>query len=191
MKVIVIHGSKTYFGKPSYKNLTYLLARKIIGEDPTHKYADDMRDSFIKKGLKSEVFYWNGDIFLWKIKKAAEKLAEDINKKRVPVIIFAKSNGAILAQFASMKTNLIKKIVQIGAPNLSKHSKIKIPLINIYSPIDNIQRRGIILNSIFNFSMGSRKLEGTNVQNIILNGKNHRDWNNKKMFGFYYKLLKD
>jgi hypothetical protein len=190
MKLILIHGSKVYFGKPSNKNLTYLIAKKIIGADPTHKYIDELKRYFLKKGLNSEVFHWNASIWLWKIKKEAYKLAELVDEKGVPVVIFAKSNGGVIAQLASAKTNLIKKIVQVGTPNLSKISKLKIPIVNIYCPNDDIQRGGIIINSIFNLSIGSKVLKGRKVKNTILKSKNHRDLNSKNMFKFYYELVK-
>ncbi|MBM3247205.1 hypothetical protein FJZ17_01520 [Candidatus Pacearchaeota archaeon] len=190
MKVIIIHGSKTYFGKPNKRNLTYLLAKKMIGTDPNFNYAKQIKDYLIKNKVKCRIFYWGGDIWLWRIKKEANKLAQEIKKAKQPVIIFAKSNGGIIAQLASKRTNLIKKIVQIGCPNLSIKPLSKTKIINVYSKEDNIQRRGIILNSILNLSRGSRTLKGNNVKNIILRDINHRDFNSKKMFDFYYKLIK-
>ena len=191
MEIIIVHGSRTYLEKPKWlKKITYKIASYFLNEAPSYKYAYEFRDYLRKKGYKAEVFRWSGSIWLWGIKRASERLNNFIAKKK-EVILFGKSNGGLIAQFSALKSDKgILKIVQVASPNLSKKYLGKIPIVNIYSNSDKTQGRGIFLHSITTFKKGSRILEGKNVKNIQSNLNNHKEFNHKKIFDFYYRFIR-
>ncbi|NCO96756.1 MAG: hypothetical protein COY38_00350 [Candidatus Aenigmarchaeota archaeon CG_4_10_14_0_8_um_filter_37_24] len=191
MEVIIIHGSRTYLEKPRWlKIISYKLASYFCKELPSFDYAYNFRDYLKKKGIQSEVFEWSGSIWLMNIKKTSVKLNELLKTKKKKVILFCKSNGGLIAQFSSLEhKDKIKKIVQVASPNLSKKYFGKVPIVNIYSETDKTQRNGIILHSLLTFCKGSRILEGENVKNVLVHGNNHKDFNKKKIFDFYYQFI--
>jgi hypothetical protein len=191
MEVIIIHGSRTYLEKPRWlKKVSYKLASYFCKESPSFDYAYNFRDYLKKKGIKSEVFEWGGSIFLRDIKKTSGILDKLLESKEEKVILFCKSNGGLVAQFSSLRyKKKIKKIVQVASPNLSKRYFGKVPITNIYSETDKTQGNGIILHSLLTFKKGSRVLEGKNVKNVLVNGNNHKDFNKKKNFDFYYQFI--
>ncbi len=190
MEVIIIHGSKTYLnGSQWIRRLSYKIASCFSEEVPSFNYVYKFKNYLQRKGIKAEVFRWSGNIGLSDIKEASKRLNKILVKKK-KVILFGKSNGGLISQFSAMKNEeKILKIVQVGTPNLSKNYAGNIPLVNIYSNSDKMQRNGIILYSALRFKRGSRKLFGEQVKNIVMNLNNHKDFNHKKIFDFYYKYI--
>lgn len=193
MKVIIIYGSKTYVEKPSWlKGITYKISTYLCNGKPSYDWAYNFKKYLVKKGIKAEVFKWNGEIWLRDIREASERLVKLLKKKKGKVILFCKSSGGLIAQLAIPKCrDKISKIIQIATPNLSKDYSEKIPIINIYSKLDKLQRNGILLYSFLKLRKGSRFLEGVPVENKIFNNFSHRDFNSKKMFKLYYRFIKD
>lgn len=192
MEVIIIHGSRIYLEKPKWlRTISYKLAKYFCKESPSFDYAYNFRDYLKKKGIKSKVFEWGGGIWLKDIKKTSAKLDELLKTKKNKIILFCKSNGGLIAQSSSLEQKTkIKKIVQVASPNLSKKYSGEVPIINIYSETDKTQRNGIMLHSLLTLQRGSRVLEGKNVKNVVVSGNNHKDFNEKKMFDFYYQFIK-
>lgn len=186
MRIIIIHGSRTYLLKPRWvKNLTLYLAKKLVHETPSFNYATNFREYLSKKGIKAEVFRWNAGISLPNIKRASLKLSDYLKKQKESIILFGKSNGGNIAQLAKKPSNVIK-IVQVATPNLRKKYKSNVKITNIYSKSDILQKIGCLINSPIR---GSRILKGKNAENIFIPHKDHQQLNKENMFDFYYKQI--
>lgn len=146
----------------------------------------DLFESFLKE-KKYEVvqFKWNESIKLSKIREEARKLHRELKKEK-NILIVAKNNGGILAQYALL--GLDYKLIQIATPNINP--KTTLHIINIYSNNDNIQKAGIKFYQMTTGHHGSRKMYGDNVRNIAMDGLSHNDFNKKEKYYIYENIIK-
>lgn len=185
MKIILIHGSKNYIQKPKWiRAISKAISKKLFGRI-TPKYMDFFEEFLKKKDYEVEQFKWSGSLKISDIREEAKKLHREL-KKEEDILIFAKSNGGLLAQYALLGLN--HKLIQIATPNIQ--SKTELQIINIYSNTDKIQKAGIKYYQLLTGHVGSRKMYGEHVRNISMDGLNHDDFDKEEKYKTYEDIIK-
>lgn len=185
MKIILINGSKNYNQKSNWiKATSKAISKNLFGE----KTQENMNsfEKFLKEhNYDVKQFKWNGKLEISKIREEAKKLHRELKKEK-NILIVAKNNGGLLAQFALLGLN--HKLIQIATPNVQ--TKTNLYVINIYSNTDKIQKAGIKYYQLLTGHISSRKMYGKNVRNISMDGLNHDEFDKKDKYKIYEDIIK-
>ena len=185
MKIILIHGSVNYIAKPSIISTITKKLAKVIFKGTTQDYMSAFENYLKEKEYDVEQHQWSGSVSLEEIRNEGRKLHRKLKKEK-EVLIVAKSNGGLIAQFSLLGLN--HKLIQIATPNINP--KTDLDIINIYSNTDKIQQAGIRFYGLMTGHIGSRKLYGDNVRNISMDGLRHVDFGKEQYYPIYEELIR-
>lgn len=185
MKILLIHGSTNFAPKNKLfqaitKKITTTFFKQQSGEPITtfQKYLEE-------KGYEVELYKWSGNANITSIREEGKILHRKL-KKEPEQLLFAISNGGLLAQYALL--GLEHKLIQVGTPNINP--KTNLHIINIYSNTDKTQQLGINFYRFMTGHVGSRKLYGDKVRNIAMDGLSHKELDEQTQYDKYEELIR-
>jgi len=185
MKIILIDGFSNYVTKAHLiSNISKKISKIIFGRT-TQDYMNKFEKYLNDKGYETEQHKWSKSIKLKEIREEAKKLHREL-KKEENILIVAKSNGGLLAQYALLGLN--HKLIQIATPNIQ--TKTDLHIINIYSNTDKIQKAGIKYYELLTGHVGSRKMYGKHIRNISMDGLDYNDFGKEKYYPIYEDIIK-